>query len=139
MSRCNAADADAWPARERGVELADAVPPLGDQGEVHRTASRPEHRLEDIVDFEFERNGVADLFVVFAPLLGWRWVKVPDRRTRHDWAHLIRELVDDIFPCKKIVLVMDNLNTPSLASLYEAFEPTEARRIAECLEIHYTL
>ncbi len=91
-----------------------------------------------IVDFEYERNGVANLFIVFAPLLGWRWVKVTDRRTRHDWAHLIRELVDDIFPGKKIVLVMDNLNIHSLASLYEAFEPAEARRIAECLEIHYT-
>ena len=121
------------------VKSADAVPLLGDQGEIHRTASTPQHRFEDIVNFEFERNRVADLFVAFAPLLGWRRVKVPDRRTRHDWAHLIRELVDDIFPGKKIVLVMDNLNTHSLASLYEAFEPTEARRIAECLEIHYTL
>ena len=91
-----------------------------------------------IVDFEYERNGVANLFMVFAPLLGWRWVEVTDRRTRHDWAHLIRELVDEIFPSKKIVLVMDNLNIHSLASLYEAFEPAEARRIAECLEIHYT-
>ncbi len=91
-----------------------------------------------IVDFEYERNGVANLFIVFAPLLGWRWVKVTDRRTRHDWANLIRELVDEIFPGKKIVLVMDNLNIHSLASLYEAFEPAEARRIAECLEIHYT-
>ena len=71
-----------------------------------------------IVDFEYERNGVANLFIVFAPLLGWRWVKVTDRRTRHDWAHLIRELVDDIFPGKKIVLVMDNLNIHSLASLF---------------------
>ncbi len=58
-----------------------------------------------IVDFEYERNGVANLFIVFAPLLGWRWVKVTDRRTRHDWAHLIRELVDEIFPGKKIVSV----------------------------------
>ena len=91
-----------------------------------------------VVDFEYERNGVANLFMVFAPLLGWRWVKVTDRRTRHDWAHLIRELVDDIFPGKNIVLVMDNLNIHSLASLYEAFEPAEARRIAERLEIHYT-
>lgn len=91
-----------------------------------------------IVDFEYERNGVANLFMVFAPLLGWRWVKVTDRRTRRDWAHLIRELVDEIFPGKTIVLVMDNLNTHSLASLYEAFEPAEARRIADRLEIHYT-
>ena len=73
-----------------------------------------------IVDFEYERNGIANLFMVFAPLLGWRWVKVTDRRTRHDWSHLIRELVDDIFPGKKIVLVMDNLNIHSLALLNEA-------------------
>ena len=61
-----------------------------------------------------------------------------NRGTRHDWAHLIRELVDDIFSGKKIVLVMDNLDIHSLASLHEAFEPAEARRIAECREIHYT-
>ena len=75
---------------------------------------------------------------MFAPLLGRRWVKVTDRRTRHDWAHLIRELVDDILPGKKIVLMMDDLKIHSLASLYEAFEPAEARRVAVCLEIHFT-
>ena len=91
-----------------------------------------------IVDFEDERNGVANLFIVFPPLFGWRWVKVTERRIRHDWANRIRELVNDIFPGKKIVLVMDNLNIHSLASPREAFEPAEARRIAECLEIHYT-
>ena len=91
-----------------------------------------------IVDFEYERNCVADLFMLFVPLLGWRWVKVTDRRTRHYWAHPIRELVDDIFPGKNIVLVMDNLNIHSLASLYEAFEPAEPRRIVESLEIQYT-
>lgn len=89
-------------------------------------------------DYEYERNGVSNLFMLFAPLEGWRHVKVTDRHTKIDWAHLIKELVDDHFPNKKIVLVMDNLNTHKLSSLYAAFEPEEARRIAELLEIHYT-
>ena len=89
-------------------------------------------------DFEYERNGVANLFMVFAPLLGFRLVEVTDRRTRIDWALLIRKLVDEVFPGKTLVLVMDNLNVHSLASLYEAFPPAEARRIAERLEIHFT-
>ena len=89
-------------------------------------------------DFEYERNGVATLFMVFAPLLGFRLVEITDRRTRVDWALLIRKLVDEIFPGKTLVLVMDNLNIHSLASLYEAFPPAEARRIAERLEIHFT-
>ena len=91
-----------------------------------------------IVDYEYERNGTANLFMVFAPLEGLRWVKVTDRRTRCDWAHLMRELVDDVHPDKNIVLVLDNLNIHSTGSLYEAFESAEARRIAKRLEIHYT-
>lgn len=89
-------------------------------------------------DYEYERNGVSNLFMLFAPLKGWRHVKVTDRHTKIDWAHIIKELVDDHFPDKKIVLVMDNLNTHKLGSLYEAFKPEEARRIAERLEIHFT-
>ena len=89
-------------------------------------------------DYEYERNGVSNLFMLFAPLAGWRHVKVTDRHTKIDWAHLIKELVDVHFPGKKIILVMDNLNTHKLGSLYEAFEPQEARRISERLEIHYT-
>jgi DDE superfamily endonuclease len=90
-------------------------------------------------DYEYERNGVSNLFMLFAPLEGWRYVKVTDRHTKIDWAELIKELVDEHYPKKrKIVLVMDNLNTHKLSSLYEAFEPSEARRIAERLEIHYT-
>lgn len=90
-------------------------------------------------DYVYERNGVSNLFMLFAPLQGWRHVKVTDRHTKVDWAELIKQLVDEHFPQKrKIVLVMDNLNTHKLSSLYEAFEPTEARRIAERLEIHYT-
>ena len=92
----------------------------------------------EIYDFEYERNGVSNLFMLFAPLEGWRHVKITHRHTKIDWAQLIKELVDDHYPDKKIVLVMDNLNTHKLGSLYEAFAPEEARRIAERLEIHYT-
>lgn len=89
-------------------------------------------------DYEYERNGVSNLFMLSAPLEGWRHVKVTDRHTKQDWAQLIKELVDDHFPKKKIILVMDNLNTHKLGSLYATFEPEEARRISEQLEIHYT-
>ncbi len=90
-------------------------------------------------DYEYERNGTSNLFMLFAPLENWRQVKVTDQRTRVDWAYLIRDVVDLHFPqAEKIVLVMDNLNTHQLASLYEAFPPAEARRLAEKLEIHYT-
>ncbi len=90
-------------------------------------------------DFEYERNGVSNLFMLSAPLEGWRHVKVTDQHTKVDWAHLIKELVDEHYPeKKKIVLVMDNLNTHKVSSLYAAFKPEEARRIAERLEIHYT-
>jgi hypothetical protein len=92
----------------------------------------------EIYDFEYERNGVSNLFMLFAPLEGWRHVKVTNRHTKIDWAQLIKELVDEHYPNKKIVLVMDNLNTHKLGSLYDAFTPEEARRIAERLEIHYT-
>lgn len=91
------------------------------------------------VDYEYERNGTVNLFMLFEPLAGWRHVKVTDRRTKIDFAHVVRELVDELDPdAEKIVLVMDNLNTHKTASLYEAFEPDEARRLIERLEIHYT-
>ena len=89
-------------------------------------------------DYEYERNGVSNLFMLFAPFEGWRHLKVTDRHTKVDWAQLIKELVDEHYPNKKVILVMDNLNTHKLGSLYEAFEPAEARRIADRLEIHYT-
>ena len=89
-------------------------------------------------DYEYERNGVSNLFMLFAPLEGWRRVEVTDRRTKVDWARAIKRLVDEDFPDKRVVLVMDNLNTHAPSSLYEAFEPAEARRIARRLEIHYT-
>ena len=90
-------------------------------------------------DYAYRRNGVSNLFMLYAPLEGWRWVAVTDRHTRRDWAEVVRKLVDEDFPHKeRIVLVLDNLNTQHPASLYEAFEPAEAQRIAQRLEIHYT-
>lgn len=91
------------------------------------------------VDYEYERQGTANLFMVFEPLAGQRRVKVTERRTAVDFAHLLQEVVAVQYPqADKIVLVMDNLNTHKLASLYEAFAPAEARRLLERLEIHYT-
>jgi hypothetical protein len=91
------------------------------------------------IDYEYARQGTANLFMVCEPLAGQRWVKVTERRTAVDFAQLIRELVDEQYPhAEKIVLVMDNLNTHKPASLYEAFTPAEARRWIERLEIHYT-
>jgi len=90
-------------------------------------------------DYEYERNGVANLFMVFAPLEGWRHVKVTDRHTAIDYAHLLRDLSDVHFPnAVKIVLVQDNLNTHKPASLYEAFPAPAARRLVERFEWHYT-
>ena len=90
-------------------------------------------------DFEYKRNGVANLFMLSEPLAGKRHVKVTHRRTKIDWAYCVREMVDQIYPdAEQIVLVMDNLNTHNKSSLYEAFEPAEAKRIADKLEIHYT-
>lgn len=90
-------------------------------------------------DYEYHRNGVVNLFMMFEPLRARRHVKVKDQRTRKDFAECIRELVDVHYPdAEKIVLVLDNLNTHSNGSFYEAFEPAEARRLADKLEIHYT-
>lgn len=90
-------------------------------------------------DDEYKRNGVANIFMLFAPLEGWRHVEVTARRTAIDYAEILRDLADIHFPqAEKIVLVQDNLNTHSPASLYEAFEPAQARRIIERFEWHYT-
>ena len=91
------------------------------------------------VDYEYERNGTVNLFLAFEPLAGRRRVTVTDRRTKVDFARVIRELVDVQYPtAEKIVLVMDNLNTHKLSSLYEAFEPAKARQLVEKLEVHHT-
>lgn len=103
-----------------------------------RTPLAPEPGKSERFDYEYERNGVSNLFMLSAPLLGWRHVKVTDRHTKIAWVHLIKDLVDEHCPEKRVILVMDNLNTHKLSSLYSAFEPVEARRIAERVEIHYT-
>lgn len=90
-------------------------------------------------DYEYERNGVQNLFMFFCPLQNWRHVKVTDRRTKADWAACMRELVDELLPdAERIRLVQDNLNTHVPAALYEVFEPAEAKRILDRLEFHYT-
>ena len=91
------------------------------------------------VDCEYARNGTANLFMMFAPLEGWRHVKVTDRRTAVDYAHVLRDLADVHFAqAETIILVQDNLNTHAAASLYEAFPAAEARRLVERFEWHYT-
>jgi hypothetical protein len=90
-------------------------------------------------DYEYERNGTANLFMLFAPLEGWRHVKVTDRHTAVDYAHVLKDLVDIHFPgARTIVLVQDNLNIHAKASLYEAFPAAKARRLVERFEWHYT-
>jgi len=90
-------------------------------------------------DYEYVRNGVANVFMIFEPLAGQRNVEVTERRTRKDYAECLRQLSDEVYSeAEVIVVVQDNLNTHSPASLYEAFEPAEARRIADRFEFHYT-
>lgn len=90
-------------------------------------------------DYEYERHGTANVFMFTEPLRGWRWAPVTEHRTRIDWACAMKELLDGPYAKVKVVrLVMDNLNTHSVASLYEAFPPKEARRLAQRLEIHHT-
>ena len=90
-------------------------------------------------DPEYARNGVVNFFIVGEPLRGWRQVRLSDRRTRIDFAQCIQEVVDLHYPqAERIVLVLDQLNTHSPASLYQAFPPAEAKRLAAKLEIHHT-
>lgn len=90
-------------------------------------------------DSEYERHGTVNLFLWVEPLGGRRGVRVTERRTAVDFAEQLRVLIDEVYPgAEKIVLVTDNLNTHTSASLYEAFPPTEARRLAEKIEWHYT-
>lgn len=99
----------------------------------------PEPGHPERVDSEYERRGVANLFLWCEPLSGRCEVSVTERRTRVDWAQWARDLVDESYPeASRIVLVSDNLNVHSLTSLYEAFAPAEAKRIADRLEMHYT-
>jgi hypothetical protein len=91
------------------------------------------------IDYEYERNGTANVFIFAEPLLGWRWAQVTEHRARADWALAVKELLDVHYPDVRVVrLVMDNLNTHTIGSLYETFDPPEAQRLAQRLEIHYT-
>ena len=91
------------------------------------------------VDHESKRFGTANVFMAFEPLCAWRFAKVIERRTKVDFACFIKELVDDGYSdADKIIIVMDNLNTHNIGSLYKAFEPDEAFRLAQRLEIHHT-
>lgn len=99
--------------------------------------ARPEQPAT--VDYEYERNGTANIFLFTEPLAGWRKAIVTERRTAVDWAHQIQHLLDEDYrDCPKVLLVCDQLNTHTLAALYEAFPPATARRLAERLEIHHT-
>ena len=91
------------------------------------------------VDYEYQREGTANVFLSFEPLAGWRQAAATERRTRQDWAHQIQDLLDGRYAAaEKVVLVLDNLNTHTPGSLYETFGPAEARRLTEKLEIHHT-
>jgi len=91
------------------------------------------------IDYEYARHGTANLFVMCQPLAGWREVKVTEGRKKVDFAHCMKELVDDHFPNADLIrVVLDNLNIHTPGALYEAFEPVEARRILRKLEFHYT-
>ena len=107
-------------------------------GEVHEPIpAAPGHPV--LMDDEYVRNGVASIFLEVEPLGGKRNVKITEHRTRIDWAHYIKEMLDERYPdAEKVILVMDNLNTHNTASFYQAFAPEEARRLADRIEIHYT-
>ncbi len=108
--------------------LDDVAPPL---------ALAPDRPARE--DYEYKRYGTTSLFLCYAPLLGQRYVTASERRTKIDFAGVIRELLEVRYPAaEKVVLVLDNLNTHTPASLYEAFPPAEAKRLADRLEIHYT-
>lgn len=100
-------------------------------------AASPGHLAR--TDYEYERRGMCSAFMIYSPLEQWRGVRVSGRRTAQDWAGTIKWLCDKVYPqAEKIVLVQDNLNTHTPASLYEAFEPSEALRLKERIEWHFT-
>jgi len=92
-----------------------------------------------VEDYEYERRGTCSIFAFLEPLRGWRHVEACERRTKLDWARQVKKLLEDFYPCaERVRLVMDNLNTHSVGSLYEAFPAAEARALASRLEIHHT-
>lgn len=112
-------------SKELHGQVAEPIPPA------------PGHAAKE--DYEYKRHGVANVFVLLCPLLGWRHLEVTARRGYQEFAQLMKALVDEHFPqAEKIRVVLDNLNTHVLGALYEAFTPEEARRIAKRLEFHYT-
>ena len=105
-------------------------------GDIHEAIACAPGRPER-VDHEYVRNGVAEIFIEVEPLTGRRHVEASEHRTKKDWAWWIKGMLDERYPhAERVRLVMDNLNTHSLSSLYEVFKPQEARRLAERLEIH---
>ena len=104
-----------------------------------RASLPPRAEQPERIDYEYERGGVMNLFLFCEPLRGQRWVDVTEQRTKADWAHQIKDLVDVRYPqAERIRLVLDNLNTHTPGALYEVFAPAEAKRLAAKLEIHYT-
>jgi hypothetical protein len=90
-------------------------------------------------DYEYKREGVADVFMLFEPLVGKRQIEITDQRRREEWAQVMRKVSDELYPqAEKIVVVMDNLNTHTPAAFYQVFEPSEARRLVGRFEFHYT-
>jgi len=126
------------PYDERRPLVAIDEVPVQLVGEV-RTPLPPRPGTPARYDYEYKRHGVANLFMVFEPLIGWRHVAVTERRTAKDFAELLRWLVEDLHAeAERVVLVVDNLNTHTPGCLYEAFAPERARAIAAKLEWHYT-
>lgn len=107
-------------------------------GEVRNPLPAKPGRLRKY-DYEYQRNGTCNIFSFFQPLMGWRHVEVTDRRTKLDFASCMKALTDEYFPeAETIKVVLDNLNTHTPASLYEAYKPEEASRISKKLKFHYT-
>jgi hypothetical protein len=104
-----------------------------------RAGQPPAPGRDERRDYEYERRGTANLFVMVEPLAGWRHVAVTEQRTKHDYAECLRYLVEGCYPeAERIYLVQDNLNTPTAGALYETFPPAQARHILDCLEFHPT-
>ena len=107
-------------------------------GEVTEPVAMTENHCE-LIDHEYVRNGVATIFAEVEPLGGRRHIEITERRTAKDWAKFVQQMLDERYPdAKKVILVLDNLNIHKRASLYEAFPPEEAKRLADRLELHFT-